>query len=106
MDLNTGHISPQPNNQTGATWGQGEGRWSNNGPREKGIVASRCKNSKGTNSGAWGANHKGPGAGSMEKGIVVSRGLSQITKLGPPGSGGGATGQQLTSGKGHSCLQT
>ena len=42
----------------------------------------------------------------MEKGIVASRGLSQITKLGPPGAGGGAGGQQWTSGKGHSCLQT
>ena len=101
MDLNTGHSRPQPNNQTGATWGPGEGRGANNGPREKGIVASRRKIQRGQTqgpggptSGAWG------GAGTIEKGIVASRGLSQITKLGPPGGRGRVGGPTVDLWKG------
>ena len=89
MDLNTGHSLTQPDNQTGATWGPGESRRANSRPLEKDIVASRRKIQRGQTqgpggptSGAWG------GAGTIEKGIVASRGLSQITKLGPPGCRG------------------
>ena len=95
------HRRPQPNNQTRATCGPGEGQGANNGPRKKGIVASSRKIQRdqtqgpgGPTLGAWG------GAGTMEKGIVVSRGLSQITKLGPPGGRERVGGQQWTSGKG------
>ena len=70
MDLNTGHGRPQPNNQTGATWGPGEGRGANSEPLEKGIVASTRKIQRGqtqgprggATSGAWG------GVATMEKG--------------------------------------
>ena len=77
MDLNNGHSRHQPNNQTGATCGPGEGQGANNGPRENQIVASSHKIQRGQTqgpggptSGAWG------GARTMEKGIVTSRGLS------------------------------
>ena len=86
----------------------GEGWLANSAPREKGIVASRCKIQRSRLRGL-GGQPQGDGEGTMENGIVASRGLSQITKLGPPigtSRREGAMGQQWTSGKGYSCLQT
>ena len=62
VDLNIGHSGPWPNNQTGATWGPGEGWGANTGPLEKGIVASRRKIQRGQTQGL-GANLRGLGRG-------------------------------------------
>ena len=59
----------------------------NSEPLEKGIVASRCKIQRGQTQEPVG-QPQGPGSWTMGNGIVSSRGLSQITKLWPPGGRG------------------
>ena len=54
--------------------------------------------SKGAKFRGLGDQPQGPGAGTMEKGIVASRGLSQITKLEPPGGRRGAKSGPLEKG--------
>ena len=70
------------------------GRGANNGPREKGIVASIRKFQSGQTQLPGGPTSARPGgqAGTMEKFIVSSRGLRQITKQGPPGGRGMGAG--------------